>query len=883
MTRSLRRAWNRLLGSLGLRQRDAEMAEEFESHIEMLAEQNIRRGVPRDEAYRQAALKFGSVAATTESYRDQRGLPWIDTTWQDLRYSVRVLRKHRGFTAVAVLSLAIGIGANTAIFSLVNGVLLEPLPYRHPERLFAARTTAPIESAGLFPVNPVQARAWATECPSIEHVTILRPSRAQVAAGTEPVLLPGARVTREFFMLLGVEPMLGRAFLPEEEQPGADRVVILTESLWRSRFNADPSWLGRSMEIDGVDHEVVGIVSGTFWRSLSGAQQTSASNGRFELFRPLALSSEESARITGNYNYGALVRVKADATIEQALSEINVVQARVPRPPGAEGRLQAVLIPLHELVTGRTIGMWILTAAVGAVLFIVCMNLANLSLSRVAARGRETAVRSALGASRARQFRQALTESLVLSAAGGGLGILFASWLVQLLSTTATLDLPRLDQVRVDPAVLAFAVAVTVMTALLSGVMPAWRLTRHDPNQALRTGSHTVTEGRRPLRLRQVLIGLEVSVSTALLIVAVLLSTSLDRLLSVDKGFDVDRVLTFDLDTAGPRYGKPDVRDQFFGRVLEKLEAIPGVEAAGLITQLPLEGNTWNDPIYLVEDGQRSERHAVDNRYASPGYFKAMNITTLHGRAFDASDRGRGVALLSEKAARLLWPSDPNPVGRQFMGEDDAVKTLVGIVSEVRASLHDSPPPHAYYPYWQRVPGDVNVVVRTTSGPDAIAAPIRAVLRSEDPNLPVAPVREMQDVVDGVVQQRRFQSVLLVVFAVSALMVASLGIYGVVAYSVVRRRNEIGIRMALGARRSQLLNLIVRDGMRPVAIGIVAGIVAALLLARLIRGLLFEVQPTDPTTVATVMMIFLIVGATACLIPARRATAAGTADALRID
>ena len=332
MTRTLRRVWNRMLGSLGLRQRDSEIAEEFESHIEMLAEQHLRRGLPRDEAYRQAKLKFGNVTAATERYRDQRGLPWIDTTWQDLRYSVRVLRKHRGFTAVAVLSLAIGIGANTAIFSLVNGVLLEPLPYRNPERLFAARTTALIESSGMFPVNPAQARAWAKECPSIEHVTILRSSRAQVAAGTEPVLLPGARVTREFFTLLGIEPMLGRAFLPEEEQPGGDRVVILTESLWRSRFNADPSWLGRSMEIDGVDHQVVGIVSGTFWRSLAGGQQTSASNGRFELFRPLALSSEENARITGNYNYAALVRVKADATIEQALSEINVVQARVPRP-----------------------------------------------------------------------------------------------------------------------------------------------------------------------------------------------------------------------------------------------------------------------------------------------------------------------------------------------------------------------------------------------------------------------------------------------------------------------------------------------------------------------------------------------------------------------
>jgi predicted permease len=399
----------------------------------------------------------------------------------------------------------------------------------------------------------------------------------------------------------------------------------------------------------------------------------------------------------------------------------------------------------------------------------------------------------------------------------------------------------------------------------------------------LRTGSHTVTDGRNPLRLREGLIGVEVTVSTALLIVAALLTTSLDRLLSVDKGFDVERVLTFSLDTAGPLYDEPEMRDPFFARVMAKLEAIPGVEAAGLITQLPLEGNTWNDPIYLVEDGQRSERHAVDNRYASPGYFKAMNIAIVHGRAFDESDRGRSVALLSAKAAKLLWPDDPNPVGREFMGEDDKVKTLVSILSEVRASLHDDPPPQAYYPYWQRVPGDVDVVVRTASPPDTRAGPIRAALRGEDPNLPLAPLREMQDLIDGVVQQRRFQSTLVVVFAVSAVMVASLGIYGVVAYAVARRRTEIGIRMALGAKRLHVLGLIAREGMLPVAMGIVAGILTALLVGRAIQGLLFEVQATDPKTVAGVVVIFLIVGLTACLIPARRSTAANTVDAVRFE
>jgi putative ABC transport system permease protein len=492
-------------------------------------------------------------------------------------------------------------------------------------------------------------------------------------------------------------------------------------------------------------------------------------------------------------------------------------------------------------------------------------------------------VRTALGASRGRQFRQAITESMVIAVTGGVFGMLVANGLLRLLVSTAAIDLPRLNQVGIDPAALLFAIVATVTTGLLFSVLPAWQLTRGNPNQALRSGSHTMTEGRGGLRLRKGLIGLEVGVCTALLIVAALLTTSLDRLLRVDKGFDVGGIVTFDLDTAGPAYDDPVVRDRFFGRVIDKLGALPGVDAAGFIIQLPLEGNTWNDSIYLPDEGTRSQRHPVDNRYASPGYFKVLQLAMLHGRGFDESDRGRGVAVLSAKAARLLWPDDPNPVGRQFMGEDDAIKTVVGIVSEVRASLHDNPPPHAYYPYWQRVPGDVDVVVRTSASPETMAGRIRAVLHGEDPTLPIAPVRAMQALVDGAVQQRRFQSTLVAVFAISAVLVASLGIYGVVAYSVARRRNEIGIRTALGARRSQLLALIVREGMTPVVAGLLTGIATALMLGRAIRGLLFEIQTTDPATIAGVAATLVAVGVMACLIPARRATTANTVEALRLE
>jgi putative ABC transport system permease protein len=606
---------------------------------------------------------------------------------------------------------------------------------------------------------------------------------------------------------------------------------------------------------------------------------SSGANRRDDVFRPLVIPSDEIDRMTGNYNYFALVRLKAGATAGQALSEMNVVQARFPKPSGVTTDLKAVLIPVHEFVTGASrLGLWTLSAAVGAVLLIVCINLANLLLSRAASRSRETAIRTALGASRGRLFRQALTESLLHAIIGGAFGVLIAGSIIDLLLIATPLELPRIDQVRVDAPVLAFAFGLTVLTGLIFGALPAWRLTREEPQEALRTGSHTITQGRRTLRLREGLIGLQVAVSTGLLIIAALLGSSLVRLLHVDKGFDHDRVLTVDVNLAGDRYTEAR-REQFLDRLLANASALLGVEAAAIVTYLPTRGETWNDPIYL-EGSPRANRHSVNNRYASPGYFAVMNIAIQQGRSFQESDRGRGVAVLSERAAKILWPDDPNPVGRLFMGEDDKIKTLVGIVADVRASLQNDPPPTAYYPYWQRVPDDVTLVIRTTE-PAAAVGGVRAAIRREDPQLPIPIIRTMEEVVDRSVAQRRFQLSTMSVFAVSALLVSSLGIYGVVSYSVARRRNELGVRLALGATRARLLGLVLRQGMTPVAVGLMIGVAAALLVGRVIRGLLFEIQPSDPATIGGVMVTLLIVGVLACLMPARRAAATDAVSALR--
>jgi predicted permease len=573
VTRTLRRIWNRLLGSLTGRRRENDLAEELNAHIEMLAEENIRRGVPPGEAHRRARLQFGSVESTKESYRDQRGLPVLDAAGQDLRYAFRWIRKNPGFATVAVLSLAIGIGANTAIFSLINTVLLHPLAYRDPYRVFAVREVV-FDSRGegsVVPINPVHAREWARQCPSVEHIALMRAASANVAAGGEPASIAGADVTHNLFMLFGVEPILGRTFLPEEEREGKDRVVILSETLWRSRFNADRSLIGKSILVDGQNYQVVGIVPAPLRLPYHGM-----TNVRFEIFRPLVLAQVELSRLMGNFNYAAVVRVRRGVTAGQALAEINVIQARFPALLGRKEELKATLIPAHELFTRNArLGLLVLAASVGAVLLIVCINLANLLLSRNASRSREAAIRTALGASRGRQFRMVLTESLLLAVSGGALGILLASWSVQILVATTTLDIPRLDELRLDSTVLLFAFCITLVTALVFGALPAWRLTRNDPREALRAGSRTVTEGRRGLRFREGLISLEVALSAALLIVAGLLTGSLTRLLQVDKGFDAGHVLTVDVRLAGNLYADRGNQEKLYDRLLPKISAIP--------------------------------------------------------------------------------------------------------------------------------------------------------------------------------------------------------------------------------------------------------------------------------------------------------------------
>lgn len=880
--RTLRRVWARLLGALGLRSEERLLQEELESHIAMQTEDNIRRGMTAEEARRVAMIQFGGVEATKDLYRDQRGLPFFDALKQDLRYTFRGLRRSLGFTTVAVLSLGIGIGGNTAIFSVVRGVLLRPLAYEDPSRLFAIREVVN-NVPGNIPANPLHVREWRKECPSLEGIAAARLFGYVLLSGGEAEQIPGVQTEPDLFAVLDVQPRLGRVFLPEEAQIGQNHVVMITESLWQRRFAASESVIGQSISLGGESYKIVGVLPAHFRLPFGGGMEVYSNLFREpEIYQPLAISSQE-LRPMGNFNYSAIARLKPGATPERARAEIDAVQARFPAMVGERVSLKAALVPLQDVFVGRVrLGLWTMLAAVAAVLLIVCVNLANLLIARMTARLREAAIRVALGASRGRLLRQMLTESVTLSALGGALGVALAAIALKLLLSAASTDLPRLDQVRLDGSVLAFSLAITLATGIFSGLLPGWILMRRDPQDALKSGSHTVTAAAGALRARHALITLEVALSAALLIVAGLLTSSFVRILRVEKGFETSRILTINVALMNTRYQKEEARERFFRETLAKLAAAPGVQSAAMITALPSRGETWIDPVSVEGDTRPIfERPMPNNRRVSPGYFRTLGIPMLRGREFEEADRNREVGVISAKLAERLWPGE-NALGRRF-SDGTKLRTVIGVAADVRTTLTKEPVMIVYYPYWVGAPFSGWLTVKTDGDPMAVASGLRAAVREQDSEIPVRQIQTMDEVVSSTMDQRRFQLIVVLLFAASALLVATLGIYGVVSFAVACRRTELGVRTALGARPADLFLLVLRQGMAPVALGLIAGTAGALALGSVISSLLFGVRPADPITIAVVLALLGGAGLLACLLPARAAAASDPARVLRFE
>jgi putative ABC transport system permease protein len=804
----------------------------------------------------------------------------------DIRYALRLILREPGYAAVVVLGLAIGIGVNTAIFSVVNGVLLRPLPYPEPDRLFTIAEVVPKVSQVYprLPANLSHFYEWRKRCSSLERLSAMKALSLNLTGSEQPELLKAARVSANILDVLGVRPQLGRTFLEEEDPDGRDRVVILADSVWKRRFSADPSIVGSKIMLDGSPYLVIGVLPPTFSFPKQGYLRTVLLGEKIEIIKPLGYVAQDLKNDVGDFNYDVIARLRPGVPASKALSELNVVQSAISSTLSEKLDLRASLTPLQEEMVGQVRrGLLVVMAAVGAVLIVLCVNLANLSLARAAGRARDSAIRAALGASRSQLVRQMLAESVLLALLGGALGIVVARWGVRVLVSTAPVNLPRLSEVSVDSRVLGFALLTSLATGLIFGILPALRSAGTQPYEALKAGSHTSTEGVRGVRLRNALVSLEVGLSAVLLITAGLLIGSFVRLINVDKGFDVERVLALNLALPSTKYTNNTQRGAFFQQVLSKVENLPGVLSAGVVSALPLQGETWID-LVGTENDQRPffERPKVNVRFISPGYFKTLRIPLRDGRTFDDSDRQKKVAIISHAVAENLWPGQ-NPVGRRMLHNETPVE-VVGVTPDIRStSLDKDPVLMLYVPYWQRARLTASLLVRTSMDPRSIAVALRGAVWEVDSEVPVPEMKTMQKVMADSVAQRRFQMMLVIVFAASALALAGLGTYGVVSYSVTRRRTEMGIRLALGADTVVLRRMVLRQGLLPVALGLAAGITAALAVGQLLQSLLFQVSARDPVTIVVVASVLFAVAAAACAVPAHRATRVDPVVALRFE
>jgi putative ABC transport system permease protein len=809
----------------------------------------------------------------------------------DVRYALRTLARNPGFAAVAILTLALGIGANTAIFTVFNGILLHPLPYPHPERLVAVQEVVPkFEKYGAtLPVNSWHFREWRKHNRSFDQLALVSEVDFTLTSGGEPVRLVGARVSSSLFPMLGIQAALGRTFLEEEDQPGHDRVMVISDRLWTNQFHRDPAIVGSKIVLDGQPYEVVGVLAPAT-RIPTDGQLYSMARGSVteDIWKPFAISDDELS-IMGDFDYGCVGRLKPGVSVAQATSDLNAVQNTISQSMADKTVMRVSLTVLQEQITGSSrANLTLLLAATGAVLLIVVVNLANLLLARAAGRAKELAVRAAIGAGMGRLIRQMLTESLILALAGGALGVLAAEWALQAIVLKAPLDIPGLPYIHMDFAALAFVALVSIASGVLFGVLPAWRTAHADPQLALTSAGRGITD-RGGGRMRSLLIAAEVALSAVCLVAGGLLLNSFVRLIHVDTGFRPDHAIAMELSLPDARYPDRDARGRFVKPLLERIEALPGVVAAGINNRGPLSGIGSNLGLWVEGvDMPALDRPAVDYRCISPDYLRAVGIPLVSGRLIAEQDRGRRVGLVSQKTAQRMWPAQ-NPIGRRFqlgggdnfVADPDAWVTVIGVVGDVRSILSKTPNMTVYLPYWQRDRADFALVVRTAMDPLAIAPALRSAIHGLDRELVVPRPHTLADVVDASVRQRRFQMALVLAFAIAALLLAAIGVYGVVSQSVMQRTKEIGIRLALGAPRPHLWMTIARHGLTPVIAGLVVGMAGAVVATRSIAGLLFGVPSTDPATYSAVIGVLLLSGLLACWIPARRAARIDPLEALR--
>ncbi len=898
------RIQRRIEGMLQKRKLDADMAEEMRSHIEMRTRENIEAGMPADEARYAAIRQFGWVDNIQETCREQRGVTWLEHLVQDLRYGARMLRKNPGFTAVAVLTLALGIGANTAIFSIINGVLLKPLPYPQPDRLVTLWELAPergIEQERVSGPNYLDWRAQNSVFSDMAVSPGWDSSDFKLVVRDGTVKVHGMHASSSLFTTFGGAPLLGRTFLPEEDRHEGNRVALLGYGLWQRYFGGDPNILGQSILVDRYgrrDYTIVGVMPPDY-----------GSLSECELWLPIGWMGVTLDEHRSAHWHNVLARLKPGVTLAQARAQMNTIQTRLKQTyPGETIGSQVSIVPLVQQAVGRSFrtALLVLWGVVIGVLLIACANVANLMLARATLRQKEIAMRFALGAGRWRIMRQLLTESILLAMIGGGGGLALSYWGLKLFVAASPANIPRLSGVSLDSTALIFTFGAALLTGVIFGLAPAWQSLRCDLNEVLKDVSHAASTGVSSQFTRNALVITEVALAIVLLVGAGLLLQSFTKLLTTNRGFRAEQVVTAALDFSvsgfdgwfRPTATRPQV---YLAELLEHVRQLPGVQSAGAAYQLLRQDNhppaqsfaIFGRPIAL-----EAERPSVEANAITPDYLRAFGTPLLHGRDFTEADtlEAPGVVLVNESFVHRFF-SNEDPMGKYItlvkspgpLGSRDSASVpfwyeIVGVVGDVKSlGLPPEAVPEIYRSYWQYPMEAPTLVVRATGDASALTAAIERETKSVIPNLPTPEIRLMTERVSQSMAQPRFESGLLSLFGALALFLSACGIYGVVAYSVAQRRREIGIRMALGAQKRDILTLVLRQGLKLILAGMVMGLVSALALTRVIQDLLYGVTPTDPLTFVAVSLLLLMVALLACFLPARRAMKVEPMVALRYE
>jgi predicted permease len=883
-----------------MKNRHAELERELRSDLELEEEEQRASGLAPHEAHYAAQRAFGNTTLIKEQTYETWGWAPFERFWQDVRYAFRQVRRSSGFAVTVVLTLALGVGSVTAVFSVVSAVLLHPYAFGDPGQIVFWRESIR-ELAHVAPLLPDNYRHYLnlkTHANSVDDAAIVQNPVFSVSTGVDhPQMTEGLAISPNFFSVLGVTPFMGRAFAPQEAQTGRDREIILTWGAWQHYFQGNPSVLGMTLRIGGEPQTVLGVLPKSFRFpviSMMPGEATHGSTERYEIFKPLVPMLHELAANDAEFNYLVVARLKPGVSVRQTQSELDGIEKATAAADHLAIHLGVIVEPFSQEIAGDVSKpLWLLLAAVTGVLGIACVNLANLQIARGVARDHETSLRAALGAGRSRLLEGVLVENLLLGL-GGGLGGIAVAFLGERLFTSIAANLPRLNEVRMSASMLAFSLGLSLLTSLGFGIFSALRSLHAMPQRALQTSSSQLSGSRQTARSRKLLVAVEVACSVTLLIVTGLITRSFSHVLTQDRQFNSRQVVMSKVDLSAPKYASgermPDnrgadraspARDSMIDRTLDQLRALPGARSAAMTSVMPLTGDTSVDglvrPDHPVPQGQVP---MANRRVISPGYFDTMEIPLLAGRDFNQKDRENPrVVILSDKAAKAAFAGE-NPLGRS-LGPRGRTYTVVGITSDARINDLKRDAPIFYLPYWDFPPESPVFMVRSSQTIQALGPEMRQIIWGVDPNISIPTVVSLEAQVNESVATERFQTVILSSFGMATLLLAVLGIYGVLAYSVSQRTQEFGVRIALGANRAGLVRLVIMDASYPIVAGIALGLPGAAVAARWVRSMLYETSAIDPWAIGLSLTVLLLAALLASVLPVRKAASVDPVQALR--